>query len=148
MTFHATIDSNGRTATGIRVPPEVVEGLGAGRRPAVRVTLNGHTYRTSVAVMGGEYLVGVSAEVRAAAGVAAGDVLDVGIELDTEPREVVVPQDLAEALGRAAEARRFFDGLSYSNRRRFVLSVEGAKSDETRRRRVAKAVETLRAGRV
>jgi uncharacterized protein YdeI (YjbR/CyaY-like superfamily) len=94
--------------------------------------------------MGGEFLIPVSAEVREGAGVAAGDQVDVGIELDTEPREVIVPPDLTEALDGDADARRGFDGLSYSNKRRYVLSAEGAKSAETRQRRIAKAVSELR----
>jgi hypothetical protein len=87
MRFRATIESSGKTATGIRVPEEVVIGLGAGKRPPVRVTINGHTYRGTVAIMGGVFMMGVSAENRARAGVAASDVVDVDIELDTQPRE-------------------------------------------------------------
>ena len=90
----------------------------------------------------------VSAEVRAGAGVAAGDEVDVNIELDTEPREVTVPPDLADALNRDADARRFFDGLSYSNKRRIVLSVEEAKTAETRQKRIAKAVSMLHEGKI
>jgi uncharacterized protein YdeI (YjbR/CyaY-like superfamily) len=89
----------------------------------------------------------VSAEVRDSADIVAGDQVDVDIELDTEPREVAPPPDFVEALNRDANARRFFDALSYSNKRRFVLSIEGAKSPETRQKRIAKAVETLREGR-
>ena len=89
----------------------------------------------------------VSADVREQAGVAAGDELDVTLELDTEPREVTVPPDFAEALDHDAQARRFFDGLSYSNRLRYVLAIEGAKSDETRQRRIAKSVTALREGK-
>ncbi len=148
MRFRATLELGGKTATGIRVPAEVVESLGSGRRPPVLVTIKGHTYRSTVAVMGGAYMVGVSAEERAKAGVSAGDEVDVDLQLDTEPREVVLPPDFAEALGADADARRSFDGLSYSNKRRHVLAVEGAKTPETRRRRIDKAVATLREGRV
>ena len=148
MKFRAVIQLGGKTATGIRVPPEVVESLGSSKRPAVRVTINGHTYRSSVASLGGEYMLPVSAEVRQSAGVSAGDEVDVDIELDSEPREVTVPPDFAEALEADADARRFFDGLSYSNKRRFVLSIEDAKTPETRQRRIAKAVSTLREGRI
>jgi hypothetical protein len=147
MTFRASIDSHGKTATGIRVPPEVVAGLGPGKRPRVRVTLGEHTYRSTVAVMGGEFLVGVSAENRRLAGVAAGDVVDVGLELDTAAREVTVPDDLAGELAREPDARRFFDGLSYSQKRWFVLGIEGAKKPETRQRRLVKAMAMLREGR-
>ncbi len=147
MRFHATLELNGKTATGIRVPAEVVEGLGAGRKPAVLVTIGGHTYRTTVASRGDRYLVGVSAENRAAAGVAAGDELEVEIQLDTEPREISVPSVLAEALEADAQAREFFDGLSYSQKRWYVEPIDQAKKPETRERRVVKAVEMLKAGR-
>jgi Bacteriocin-protection, YdeI or OmpD-Associated/Domain of unknown function (DUF1905) len=147
MRFHTTILQAGGTATGIRIPDEIVESLGAGKRPPVRVTINGYTYRNTVAVYGGEYLVGVSAEHRAGAGVAGGDEVDVDIELDTAPREVTVPADFAAALAAEPEARRTFDGLSYSNKSWHVLQIEGAKTDETRQRRVAKSVDVLRQGR-
>ncbi len=146
MRFRGVVELNGRTATGVEVPPEVVEGLGSGKRPKVRVTINGYTYRSSVAPMGGRFLVGISAEVRANAGVAAGDDVDVGLELDTAPRTVTVPADLAEALA-AAGARQDFDGLSYSNQQRHVLAVEGAKAAETRRRRIDKVVGEVSPGR-
>src|SRR5258708_6002138 len=120
MKFRAIILLNGKTATGIRVPPEVVASLGPSKRLPVRATINGYTYRSSVAPLGGEFMLGVSAEVRERAGVAAGDEVDVGIELDTEPREVTVPPDFADALDQDADARRFFDGLSYSNKLRHV----------------------------
>jgi Bacteriocin-protection, YdeI or OmpD-Associated/Domain of unknown function (DUF1905) len=145
--FRTTIQQSGRTATGIEVPEQVVEALGSGRRPAVEVTINGYTYRSTVAVLGGRYMVGVSAEHRAGAGVAGGDEVDVDIELDTAPREVRVPADLAAALDAEPAARRTFDGLSYSNKSWHVLQVEGAKTDETRQRRIARSVDTLRQGR-
>jgi hypothetical protein len=147
MRFRATIEQHGKTACGITIPPEVVEALGSGKRPPVRVTINGYTYRNTVAVMGGAYLVGVSAEHRAAAGVVAGDVVDVDLEVDTAPRGVEVPADFAAALDADAAARRTFDALSYSNRSWHVLSIEGAKSDEARQRRIAKSIESLHAGR-
>ena len=147
MRFRTTIEQDGRTATGIRVPDEVVDALGAGKRPAVRVTINGYTYRSTVAVLGGVYKVGVSAENRAGAGVAAGDEVEVVIELDTAPREVTVPADLAAALDAEPEARRTFDGLSSGNRSWQVLQVEGAKTDEPRQARIAKSAEGPRQGR-
>jgi len=147
MRFHATVLLGGKTATGIRVPPEVVEGLGSHKRPPVRVTIGNHTYRTTVAVMGGEFMIPLSAENRKGAGVAAGDEVDVGIELDSEPREVTVPPDFAKALGRDSKARRYFDDLSYSHKRRWVMSIDEAKTAETRQRRIAKAVEKLTEGR-
>jgi hypothetical protein len=143
MRFRTQIVLGGKTATGMEVPAEVVESLGAGKRPPVRVTINGFTYRSTIAVMGGVYMVGVNAENRASTGVAAGDEVDVDIELDTEAREVTVPPDLAEALAADDGARRRFNEISYSNQRRHVLSVEQAKTPETRQRRIAKAVATL-----
>jgi hypothetical protein len=145
--FRTTILQSGKTATGIKVPDEVVEALQAGRRPPVKVTIKGFTYRSTVAVMGGDYMVGVSAENRAGAGVNGGDEVDVDIELDTEPREVAVPADFARALDAEPAARRTFDALSNSNKGWHVLQVEGARSDETRQRRITKSVETLREGR-
>ncbi len=147
MRFRATLEQSGKTATGIRVPDAVVEALGSGKRPAVRVTINGYTYRNTVAVMGGMFLVGVSAEHRAGAGIAGGDVVDVDMELDTAPREVTVPVDFAAALDAEPTARATFEGLSYSNKSWHVLQVNGAKSDETRQRRIQKSVDTLREGR-
>lgn len=148
MKFQTTIQLNGKTATGIRVPDEVVAGLGSGKRPAVRVTINGYTYRSTVAPMGGVSMLPVSAEVRESAGVAAGDEVEVDVEVDEAPREVSVPPDFAEALDGDAEAKRFFDGLSYSNKRRFVLPIEDAKTPETRQRRIEKAVSTLHEGKI
>ena len=147
MRFRTTIRLEGRTATGFRVPPEVVEALGRGKRPPVRVTLGGHVYRSTVAAYGDVFMIPLAAEHRDAAGVAAGDEVEVDLELDAEPREVTVPPDLAEALAREPDAERFFGGLSYSNRRRFVLSIEDAKTPETRQRRVSRSVELLREGR-
>ncbi|MCA1597526.1 MAG: YdeI/OmpD-associated family protein [Chloroflexi bacterium] len=148
MRFRAVLQLGGKTATGIQVPDEVVAGLGAGKRPAVHVTLNGYTYRSTVAVMGGQFMLPVSAEVRSHAGVAAGDEVDVDMALDTAPREVTLPVAFSEALAADAAAHEFFDGLSYSNQRRIVLSIEDAKTAETRQRRIDKAVTMLREGRV
>jgi hypothetical protein len=147
VAFRATIQLGGKTATGIEVPDDVVAALGSSRRPAVRATIAGYTYRTSVASMRGRFMLPISAAVREAAGVAAGDEVDVELELDTEPRVVEVPPDFAEALSRDAEAGPAFEGLAYSHKQRHVLAIEGAKTHETRQRRIAKAVESLRAGR-
>lgn len=147
MRFRAEIHSTGKTTTGIKVPPQVVADLGSSKRPAVQATVNGYTWRTSVASMGGEFWLSISAENRAGAEVAAGDEVDIDLELDTEPREVTVPPDLSDALDRDADAKQFFDGLSYSNKRRIVLQIEGAKTVETRQRRIDKAVSLVREGR-
>jgi len=147
MQFHTTIVQSGKTTTGIEVPDEIVEALGSGKRPPVTVTINGFTYRSTVARMGGRYMVSVSAENRAAAGVAGGDEVAVEIALDTAPRQVDVPPDLAAALDAEPDARRTFNGLSYSNKSWHVLQVEGAKTDQTRQRRIGKSVEILKQGR-
>jgi uncharacterized protein DUF1905/bacteriocin resistance YdeI/OmpD-like protein len=147
MKFSAIIEQGDKTATGIEVPAEVVASLGSSKHPKVRVTIKGYTYRSSVASMGGRFMLGVSAKVREGAGVAGGDKVTVDMELDTEPREVVVPPDLAAALKRNADAKRVFDGLSYSKKQRFVLPIDDAKTAETRQRRVDKAIDALRGGR-
>ncbi|MDQ3735128.1 MAG: YdeI/OmpD-associated family protein [Actinomycetota bacterium] len=147
MRFHASLELGGKTATGVEVPPEVVAALGPSKRPAVRATINGYTYRSSVASMGGRFMLGVSADVREKAGVQAGDEVDIDVALDTEPRAVNVPADFTAALEANPAAKTHFDGLSYSNRLRIVLSIEGAKAAETRQRRIDKAVDALAAGR-
>lgn len=147
MRFRAAVLQTGKTTTGIEIPPEIVASLGRGKRPAVTVTINGYTYRNTVAVMGGVYMIGISAEHRAGTGVKGGDEVEVDIELDTAPREVEVPADFAAALDAVPEARRTFDGLSYSNKSWHTLQIAGAKSDETRQRRIAKSVQALREGR-
>jgi hypothetical protein len=148
MRFRTTILQSGKTATGIQVPDEIVEALGGGRRPAVTVTINGYTYRSSVAVMGSAYMVGVNADNRAAAGVAGGDEVDVEIALDTAPRTVSVPPDLQAALDAEPAAKRTFAGLSNSNKSWHTLQVTGAKTEETRQRRIAKSVAALKEGRM
>jgi hypothetical protein len=147
LRFRTTVEQAGKTATGIEVPSTVVAGLGAGKRPSVRVTINGFTYRSTVASMGGRFMVGVSAENRAGAKVDGGDVVDVDIELDTAPRVVELPKDFAAALKKEPKAEKTFDGLSNSNKGWHVSSIEGAKTDETRQRRIAKSVAALREGR-
>jgi Bacteriocin-protection, YdeI or OmpD-Associated/Domain of unknown function (DUF1905) len=130
-------------ATGLQVPAEVIEALGKGKRPPVRVTLNGYTYRSTVAVMSGAYWLPLSAERREAAGVKAGETVEVTLELDTEPRTVEVPADLAAALAQKPGAVQAFAALSYSQRKEFVRQVETAKAQETRMRRIAGIVEKL-----
>jgi Bacteriocin-protection, YdeI or OmpD-Associated/Domain of unknown function (DUF1905) len=147
MQFQATLLLNGKTATGIEVPAEVVEALGSGKRPAVQVTFNGYSYRTTIAPMGGVFMIPVSAEIRAASGANAGDVLDVEIALDTQPREVLVPDDLAELLDTNPSAKGFFERLSFSHKRAYILWIEDAKKAETRAARVSKAIEMLNEGK-
>jgi hypothetical protein len=147
MRFRATVELGGKTATGIEVPEDVVAALGSGNRPPVTVTVGGHSYRTTVARMGGRFLVPLSAENRTAAGVAAGDQVEVDIEPDSRPREVAVPGDLAAALARDDAARANFDGLSFTHRKEWVRWIEEAKKPETRATRLAKTVESLHAGK-
>ena len=144
MKFRALIEGAGKTAAGIEVPAKVVSALGSSKRPAVRVTINGYTYRSTVAVLGGRFMMGVSAEVRAAAGVAAGERVEVEMELDTAPREVVVPPELKKALAADAAARKRFEALSYSRKRLLADPIANAKTDETRQRNLAKAMTQLR----
>lgn len=147
MRFHTVLLQNSKTATGIAIPDDVMAALAAGKKPKVSVTINGHTYRSSVATVDGRAMVGVNEAVRAASGVAGGDEIDVDIKLDTAPREVAVPADLAAALDRNPTARQTFDGTNYSNQRFWAESVEGAKTEETRQRRIEKAIATLGEGR-
>lgn len=146
MRFHTTIRQDGNT-TGIEVPPEIIEQLGSGKRPPVVVTVNGHTYRSTVAVMGGDYLISLSAENRAKAGVTGGQGVEIELELDTKPRTVDLPDDFAAALAAEPAAQATFDALSPSNKGWHVLQVNGAKTDETRQRRIAKQVAALKEGR-
>jgi Bacteriocin-protection, YdeI or OmpD-Associated/Domain of unknown function (DUF1905) len=145
MRFHATIRLDGKTATGIEVPAEVLAALGQGKRPKVQVTINGHTYPSTVGSRGGRSLIPVSAEVRAKAGVAAGDEVDIDIVADIQPRKAEVPEDLAAALDREPAARMAFDQLSYSGQRRHILAVAQARTQQTRERRIDKAVTELSA---
>jgi Bacteriocin-protection, YdeI or OmpD-Associated/Domain of unknown function (DUF1905) len=145
--FRTKILAAGKTAAGIEVPPKVVEGLGSTKVPPVRVTIRGYTYRSTVAVMGGKFMIGVSNENRKAAGVAAGETVDVDLELDTQPRELELPADFAKALDRNARAKKFFEGLSYSKKQRFVLPVANGKTPETRQRNIDKAMSALREGK-
>jgi hypothetical protein len=129
MKFRTTILQSGKTATGIEVPEEVVTALGSGRKPAVLATIGGHTYRSTIATMGGRFMLPVSAENRTAAGVAGGDEVDVDLELDTEPRTIDVPADFAAALDAEPAARKFFDG------RRTASRAGSSSASRARRRR-------------
>ncbi|BDV31748.1 YdeI/OmpD-associated family protein [Microbacterium terricola] len=141
MRYETTLSQVGNN-TGIEVPPEVIEELGGGKRPPVAVSVNGFEYRSTVAVMGGRYLIAFSSDKRAATGLKGGDPISVELTLDTAPREVQVPDDLATALQEAG-ARAAFDALSPSARKAHVTNVEGAKAADTRARRVEKIVAGL-----
>lgn len=143
-TFTTTItQAEGLNATGIRVPDEAIAVLASGKRPKVKVTLKGYTYRSTVAAYTDVYMLPLAQEHRAAAGVQAGDEVEVTLELDTEPRTVDVPDDLAVALAAKPGAREAFDALAYSIRKEHVRQVETAKAAETRTRRIAKIVDSL-----
>ena len=143
MKFRARIDLNGKTATGIRVPDDIVTELGGGRHPKVRVTIGSTTYPSSIARMGGVYLIPVSSEIRTRAGVQAGDEVDVTIELDDRPREVALPPDLQQALDEHPAARAALAKLSYSDQRRLVEPISQAKQEQTRQRRIDRVLATL-----
>ena len=144
MRFRGTVSRNGRTATGIEVPAAVVADLGAGKRPRVTVTIGAYTYRSSIGTVSGRYMLPVSAEHRAGAGIEAGDEVDVTVELDTAPRTVEVPPDFAAALDAEPAARANFDKLAFSHQRAHVDPINAAKAEETRQRRIAKSVAMLR----
>ena len=145
MRFESVVELGGKTATGIPVPDEVIDALGAGKRPPVTVTVNGHSYRTTAVRMDSRFFVPLSAENREAAGVAAGQEVTVDIERDTAPREVTMPDDLADAMADAARAA--YDGLSYTHRKEWVRWVEEAKKPETRATRIERTVTGLREGK-
>jgi hypothetical protein len=147
MKFEAELESAGKTAAGFQVPADVVEGLGGGGHPKVVVTVDGYTFRTSIAKMGDRYMFGVSGDRRQESGIEVGKVHRVELELDTAPRQVEVPDDLAAALAAEPAAKAFFDGLSYSKQSWHVFQVTGAKKAETRQARVDKSVAMLRDGR-
>lgn len=145
MEFRTTVELGGRTATGLPVPAEVVESLGAGKRPPVVVTVGGYSYRTTVALVAGAFWVPLAAEHREAADVQAGEEVDVHVSLDTAPREVPVPDDLAAAFDEPV--RSAFDALAHCHRKEWVRWVDQARKPETRAARIERTVESLRAGR-
>jgi hypothetical protein len=144
--FETTLSQSGNN-TGIPVPEDVIERLGRGKRPPVLVNVNGYEYRSTVAVMGGRYLIGLSAAVRAATGLKGGDPISVTLRVADAPREVDVPADFAAAMEEQHPARQFFDGLSNSLQRYHVDNINAAKAPDTRRRRIDKAVALFLAGK-
>ncbi len=145
MRFRAEVLLAGKTAAGVEVPAKVVDGLGSTKRPLVKVTINGYTYRSAIAPMSGVYMLGISEEVRTNAQVKAGDILDVDVVLDTQPRDVEVPPELAKALAKNAKAKKYFESLSYSGKYRLVAPIANGKTPETRERNLAKAMKELKA---
>ena len=142
MRFRAKILQSGKTAAGIEVPAKVVAALGSSKRPPVRATINGFTYRTSVAPMGGTFMVGVPPAFREGARVAPGETVDIDLDLDTEPRDVELPADFAAALGGNPKAKKFFEGLSFSKKTILVRALD-VKAADVRKERIAKTVEQL-----
>jgi hypothetical protein len=142
MRFSTTMFQSGNN-TGIEVPADVLEALGGGRRPPVVVTVNGYSYRSTVAPMGGKYLLPFSAERRSESGISGGDAIDVELDLDSAPRVVEVPEDLRTALDGSPDAAAAWAKLSYSRQKADVTSVSGAKAADTRARRIAAVVAKL-----
>jgi Bacteriocin-protection, YdeI or OmpD-Associated/Domain of unknown function (DUF1905) len=144
VTFTTTLQkAEGLNATGIRIPAEVIAALGTQKRPKVKVSLNGYTFRSTVAVFGDVFMLGVSQAHREASGLEAGDELEVTLELDVEPRIVDVPDDLRAALAEKAGALEAFEAMAFSRRKEFVRQVEEAKAQETRDRRIAGIVAQM-----
>ncbi len=146
VTFQTTLTASGNN-TGIVVPDDVIEHLGRGKRPSVLVTVNGYDYRSTVAVMGGRYLIGLSAAVRAATGLTGGDAITVTLRIADTPRDVAIPADFAAAMEGHEGTRQFFDALSNSLQRYHVDNINAAKAPETRQRRIEKAVGLFMAGK-
>src|SRR3954451_20526353 len=144
-TFETTVAAAGNN-TGIVVPDAVVDALGAGKWPPVLVDVNGYQYRSTVAVMGGEHMISISAAIRKDAGLQGGDPIRVTLTLADSPREVNVPDDLAAALAADEKAAAFFATLSNSMQRYHVGNINAAKSAETRQRRIEKATALFREG--
>ena len=148
MKFKTTILQAGKTATGIKVPSEIVESFKAGKKPPVKVTINGYTYRSTIAVMGGAFMVGISAENRKGAKVNGGDAIEVKIELDTEVRVVEVPEEFQKALNKNAAAKKNFEQLSNSKKKWLTMPITEAKTEETKVKRIDKAIALLKEGKV
>ena len=144
MMFQAVVEPPG-PMRGLEIPEDVVTALGEGKRPRVTITINGHSWKSRVAIMRGRYLIGLSIANRQAAGVSEGEEIDIELELDAEPPTVVEPADFTEALDASPGARAAYDSLSHSNRRKHVLAVESAKKPETRLRRITAAITELQA---
>lgn len=143
LKFSTTLLQSGKTATGIKIPDEIMEKLGGGRKPLVKVTIGGFTYRSAVAVMGGAPMVGVNAQNREAAGVKGGDKIDVTIELDTEKRTVELPTEFQKVLDKNATAKKNFESLSNSKKKALIAPIVNAKTEQTRERNILKAISAL-----
>jgi len=148
QTFKTELLKGDGDTTGFIIPDKVVEAFGQGKKPKVTVTINGKfSYPNTVAVMGGQYMIGISKERRKLAGVTGGEMIEVTLELDTAPRVMEVPPDLAKALNKDKDAKAYFATLNYSNQRRHIDNINGAKTDETRARRIEKSVALFHEGK-
>jgi len=143
MKFRAHVEP-AEPMRGLQVPIEVADALGGGKRPRVTITINGHSWKSRVAIMRGRYLIGLSNANRQAAGIATGDEVEVEVEYDAETPAVVEPEDFARALDADPVARAAYDRLAYSHKREHVLAIESAKKPETRMRRIEKALAMMR----
>ncbi|WP_156307603.1 YdeI/OmpD-associated family protein [Sphingobacterium endophyticum] len=143
VTYNSTIVQRGNT-TGIQVPVDVLEQLNGGKKPLVKVTLNDYTYRSAVGKMDGEFMISLSAENRANANVQGGQTLAVTIELDNEPRTVELPEELQAEFDRNNDAKSAFEKLAPSRKKALVLSINEAKTDETRKKRIDNAINFLK----
>ena len=146
LSFDTTILQIGNN-TGICVPDKIVNDLGAGKKPPVIVKVNNYTYRNTIAVMGGKFMIGVSADIRKKTGIKGGDKVKVTLELDTKPREVEVPADFQQLLDKNPKAKQFFETLSYSNKQRYILPLGQAKTEATRKNRLEKFINELNEGK-
>jgi len=148
QTFRTELLKGDGDTTGFVIPDKVVEAMGQGKRPKVTVTINGKfSYPNTVAVMGGQYMIGISKERRKLAGVSGGEMIEVTLELDTTPRAMEVPRDLQKALDKDESARAFFAALSYSNQRRHIDPINDARTPETRARRIERSVALFHDGK-
>jgi Domain of unknown function (DUF1905)/Bacteriocin-protection, YdeI or OmpD-Associated len=143
MKFKTKLLTAGKTATGIKIPPEIIEKLGGGKKPLVKVTINGFTYRSAVAVMGGAFMVGVNAENRDGAKVKGGDIINVTIELDTEERKIEIPGDFQKVLNKNSATKKKFEALSNSKKKALTIPIANGKTEETRNRNIEKAMKIL-----
>lgn len=146
VSFHTTLTSFGNN-TGIVVAPDALDELGAGKRPAVDVDVNGHRFRSTVGAMAGQSLISVSAAIRKATGLQGGDPIDVTLTVNASPRDVDVPEDFAAALRSNAGTEDFFAGLSNSLQRYHTDQIAGAKTEDTRQRRIDQTIALFRAGK-
>jgi hypothetical protein len=146
VSFDTTVTATGNN-TGIVVPGNLIDDLGAGSRPAVVVTVNGYEYRNTVGVMGGKHMISISAAVRKETGLKGGDPIHVTLTLADTPREVNVPDDFTAALSADPAAGAFFATLSNSLQRYHVDNITEAKTADTRQRRIEKAISLFREGK-